>query len=73
MKNIISNFLLAAASVTAVVLPPQQALGRGDALVDNEQFLLETAPGVTRWVAEDEKWALKRVSHVFDYHTCSKT
>jgi leucyl aminopeptidase len=27
-----------------------------------EQYLVELAPGDTRWVTEDEKWELRRVS-----------
>lgn len=27
-----------------------------------EKFLIELAPGETRWVTEDEKWELRRVS-----------
>lgn len=27
----------------------------------SEQYLIETSAGVTQWVTEDEKWALKRV------------
>lgn len=30
-----------------------------------EKFLVELAPGETRWVTEDEKWELRRVSHAF--------
>lgn len=26
-----------------------------------EQFLIETAPGKTQWVTEDDKWELRRV------------
>lgn len=36
-----------------VVLNAEQA--------DNEQFLIELAPGKTQWVTEDEKWELRRV------------
>lgn len=28
----------------------------------SEKYLIELSPGNTRWVTEDEKWALKRVS-----------
>lgn len=28
-----------------------------------ETFLIELAPGETRWVTEEEKWELRRVSH----------
>lgn len=27
-----------------------------------EKYLIELSPGNTRWVTEDEKWALRRVS-----------
>lgn len=27
-----------------------------------ESFLIELAPGETRWITEDEKWELRRVS-----------
>ena len=29
---------------------------------DAEKYHIELAPGDTRWVTEDEKWALRRVS-----------
>jgi leucyl aminopeptidase len=28
----------------------------------DETFLVETAPGKTQWVTEDEKWEMRRVS-----------
>lgn len=28
-----------------------------------EKYLVELAPGETRWVTENEKWELRRVSH----------
>ncbi len=28
---------------------------------DAEKYLIELAPGETRWVTEDEKWELRRV------------
>jgi len=34
----------------------------GVATADAERFLIELAPGKTRWVTEDEKWELRRVS-----------
>lgn len=38
--------------------------GETDQVVLNpdEKFLIETAPGKTQWVTEDEKWELRRVS-----------
>jgi leucyl aminopeptidase len=32
----------------------------------NEQFLIETAPGKTQWVTEEEKWELRRVRAMFE-------
>lgn len=29
----------------------------------SEKYLIELSPGNTRWVTEDEKWELRRVSH----------
>jgi hypothetical protein len=29
----------------------------------NEKFLVELSPGETRWITEDDKWALRRVSN----------
>lgn len=28
---------------------------------DEEEYLIELGPGDTRWIKEDEKWALRRV------------
>jgi len=33
-----------------------------NAYADNERYLIELAPGQLRWVTEDEKWELRRVS-----------
>lgn len=30
--------------------------------VDNQKYLVETAPGKTQWVTEEGKWELRRVS-----------
>ena len=65
MKHLFSTLSLGAVAVSAAVFPPQQALGqvsREDVLIENEQFLLELAPGEMKWVTEDEKWELKRVN-----------
>jgi len=36
--------------------------GVPEAVQDTEKYHIELAPGDTRWVTEDEKWALRRVS-----------
>jgi len=33
-----------------------------NAYADNERYLIELEPGQLRWVTEDEKWELRRVS-----------
>jgi leucyl aminopeptidase len=47
---------LSAATSAFASLPAQQA-----PLLNEEQYLIELGPGETRWIAEDEKWELKRV------------
>ena len=32
--------------------------------VDEELYLIELAPGDTKWVTEDDKWELRRVSNL---------
>lgn len=34
-----------------------------------EKYLVELAPGETRWVTEDEKWELRRVSDAAPFPT----
>ncbi len=54
--------MLAVAAATASVLPQlQQAALKDQVPVVQEKFLVELQPGKTRWITEEEKWALKRV------------
>lgn len=64
MKYLATSLALAAA-VSAAVLPPQQPIAGNQDVIEPEQFLLELAPGETRWATEDEKWELRRVCNVF--------
>ncbi len=45
-----------AGSVTSKI--NQKVLG---SYTESEKYLIELAPGQTRWVEEDDKWALRRV------------
>lgn len=45
------------ASTLSVPEPQQVALGNHE----TERYLIEINPGETRWVTEDDKWALRRV------------
>ena len=40
----------------------QKALIATGLKADEEQYLVELAPGQTQWVTEAQKWALRRVS-----------
>ena len=53
---------IATASAESVLQQPQLALNGQNRLVEQEQFLVELSPGEARWITEDEKWELKRVS-----------
>ena len=48
------------ASTPSVPEAHQVALGDHETVV-LERYLIETNPGETQWVTEDEKWALRRV------------
>ncbi|PGG96973.1 hypothetical protein AJ79_09380 [Helicocarpus griseus UAMH5409] len=50
----------AASSALAAVVRDQVPLNYVTAGAQAEKFLVEFAPGETRWVTENEKWALKR-------------
>jgi hypothetical protein len=55
--------LALSATALAAVIPQQAPLG--PSIVQNTQqtkWLIELAPYQTRWVTEEEKWALKLVS-----------
>lgn len=53
---------LVATAVTAFSIPQsQQTALKDQTTVLDGTFLIELNPGETRWVTEDEKWALRRV------------
>ena len=51
-----------ASSALAYVVPQQQVLANPQIHHAEEKYLIELAPYRTRWVTEEEKWALKLVS-----------
>jgi len=56
--------LALAATVSALSFAPQPLPHNDPSTqqsVGEEQFLIELAPGQTKWVTEDTKWELKRV------------
>ena len=64
MKSSVLLSLSAVALVAAVVTPkdPQVILQNPQVTIDEpDEYLIELSPGETRWVTEDEKWALRRV------------
>ena len=46
-----------AAATFSILKHDQLVLGNND----RDLYLIELGPGYTRWIAEDEKWALRRV------------
>ena len=64
MKAPVSKLALGAVLCSAALangLSDQAPLAVPDEETDPKPFLIEVAPGDTRWVSEDEKWELKRV------------
>lgn len=64
MKSSVLLSLSAVALAAAVATPkdPQAVLQTPQVTIDEpDQYLIELSPGETRWVTEDEKWALRRV------------
>ena len=55
-------FLTALAISDRVLARNEQRPLKDDAAAPEDQYLIELGPGETRWVTEDEKWALRRVS-----------
>ena len=59
----LSFVLLSTTAFSLYIGKPDQAfLSNGD----QDLYLVELAPGETKWVTEDEKWALRRVC---SYHS----
>ena len=64
MKSSVLLSLSAVALAAAVATPkdPQAVFQTPQVTIDEpDQYLIELSPGETRWVTEDEKWALRRV------------
>jgi leucyl aminopeptidase len=64
MKYSVLLSLSAVALAAAVATPkePQIVFQNPQVTIDEpDQYLIELSPGETRWVTEDEKWALRRV------------
>ncbi|KAH9869035.1 Leucine aminopeptidase 1 [Plenodomus biglobosus] len=63
MKSSILLSLYAATLAAAIAHPkdPQVVLQESQTtIVEPDEYLIELSPGETRWVTEDEKWALRR-------------
>jgi hypothetical protein len=62
------SFLALSACISSALSAPQPqqvALGEQETAAA-ERYLIETNPGETQWVTEDQKWVLKRVRASFD-------
>ena len=66
MKSLLAPLLVlsAAAAVSAVSVRDGDQVVLYPEVEKSERFLIELAPGETRWVAEEDKWDLRRVSTV---------
>lgn len=76
MKLTTALALSATASGVFAAVVPQQPLATMPAQLvhsDPEKFLIELAPYQTRWVTEEEKWALKLVciTSTEQYYPCT--
>lgn len=59
---ILSLSAVALAAAAATPKEPQVVFQDPQITTDeSDQYLIELSPGETRWVTEDEKWALRRV------------
>ena len=60
--SLLAGFLTTISTTTALsVIDRSQAVIGG--AIGADRYLIELEPGNTRWIAEDEKWALRRVIH----------
>lgn len=59
-------FAAAAQNPQAVLQDSAQA-----AVGEPEKYLIELSPGETRWITEDDKWALRRVCALDIYRSIS--
>ena len=57
----VSLLALSAAAVNARFIEAHEQDQIVISNVEAEKYLIELAPGETRWVTEDEKWELRRV------------
>jgi len=53
---------LATSATALTILRPEHEQAVFGANAEEERSLVEFGPGDTRWVTDDDKWALKRVS-----------
>ncbi|PGH00198.1 hypothetical protein AJ80_09206 [Polytolypa hystricis UAMH7299] len=65
MKLISLAVLGAAASAAALAADSGSQIPLGSVNDGEDKYLIELAPGETRWVTEDEKWTLKRAGYNF--------
>ena len=57
--SLLAAVLATTSTALSILRPDQTVLDNGS---DVEKYLIEFGPGDTKWVTDDEKWALRRVS-----------
>ncbi|TKA50917.1 hypothetical protein B0A49_11985, partial [Cryomyces minteri] len=60
-----ASVLLALSAAALSVALPSQAVLQDPQESLQQKYLIELSPGETRWVTEDEKWALRREGLMF--------
>lgn len=61
MKSLPLAVLFASAVVAGLTRKTSDQLVLGHSSETEYQYLIELGPGDTKWIVEEEKWALKRV------------
>lgn len=64
LQTLLAASLAALAASLSIARGPDQAF-IGNEGADEADYLIELAPGETRWIKEDEKWELRRVCASF--------
>jgi hypothetical protein len=57
--SLLAGLLTTTATALSIAQSGQAVLGEA---AEAERYLIELGPGNTRWITEDEKWVLRRVS-----------
>ena len=57
--SLLAGLLTSTTTALSIIDRGQALLGEA---IEADRYLIELGPGKTRWITEDEKWVLRRVS-----------